>query len=232
LQRDAEGALRAYLAQPFVGDPAPVRKFKAFAAAHWGDWGALFEAAPRPSNFRSVLTYLRDHPTGDPAERAMHHRKALNLITRRLLSIYLSAYQSLLWNRIAGRYLEAFGQPPRFIEIAGEQFPLYDEFPPQLDRGIAIPLPNHRARYAGPDLAAIVARVLEEEGLGLDDLKARILKRAYLPKGKRALFLFPGDLSCSPSEPDERFSDRYKVTAAFIMPRGSYATLVLKALSA
>ena len=70
LQRDATGALRAYLVQPFVGDPAPVRKFKAFAAAHWGDWDALFEAAPRPSNFRSVLTYLRDHPTGDQEERA------------------------------------------------------------------------------------------------------------------------------------------------------------------
>ncbi|MFN2271082.1 MAG: tRNA pseudouridine(13) synthase TruD [Anaerolineae bacterium] len=231
LQRDAEGALRAYLAHPFVGDPAPVRKFKAFAADHWEDWNALFEAAPRPSNFRSVLTYLRDHPTGDPAERAMHHRKALNLITQRLLSIYLSAYQSLLWNRVAGRYLEALGQPPRRVEIVGEQFPLYEEFPPQLDRGIAIPLPNHRARYADPDLAAIVAQVLEEEGLGLDDLKARILKRAYLPKGKRVLFLFPEGLSCSPPEPDERFSDRHRLTVAFILPRGSYATLVLKALA-
>ena len=232
LQRDADGALHAYLAQPFVGDPAPVRKFKAFAAAHWGDWNALFEAAPRPSNFRSVLTYLRDHPTDDPAARAMHHRKALNLITQRLLSIYLSAYQSLLWNRIAGRYLEALGQPPRRVEIAGEQFPLYDEFPPQLDRSVAIPLPNHRARYADPDLAAVAVRVLEEEGLDLDDLKARILKRAYLPKGKRALFLFPEGLSCSASEPDERFPDRHRVTVAFTLPRGSYATLVLKALEA
>jgi tRNA pseudouridine13 synthase len=232
LQRDAEGALRAYLAQPFVGDPAPVRKFKAFTADHWGDWDALFEAAPRPSNFRSVLTYLRDHPTDDPEERAMHHRKALNLITRRLLSIYLSAYQSLLWNRIAGRYLEAFGEPTRYVEIAGEQLPLYDEFPPRLDRDVAIPLPNHRARYANPDLAAIVAQALEEEGFEIDDLKARILKRAYLSKGKRALFLFPEGFACSSSEPDERFSDRYRVTVAFILPRGSYATLVLKALSA
>ncbi|MBN1976302.1 MAG: tRNA pseudouridine(13) synthase TruD [Anaerolineae bacterium] len=232
LQRDAEGALRAYLAQPFVGDPAPVRKFKAFAAGHWGDWDALFEAAPRPSNFRSVLTYLRDHPTGDPLERAMHHRKALNLITQRLLSIYLSAYQSMLWNRIAGRYLEALGRPSRRVEIAGEQFPLYDEWPSQFDRGVAIPLPNHQASYAGPDLAAIAIHVLEEEGLELDDLKARILKRAYLPKGKRALLLFPEGLSCSPSEPDERFPGRHRVTAAFTLPRGSYATLVLKALGA
>ena len=67
------------------------------------DWDALFEAAPRPSNYRSVLTYLRDHP--HPTET--DYRKALNLITRRLLSLYLAAYQSLLWNRVAARYLAA-----------------------------------------------------------------------------------------------------------------------------
>jgi tRNA pseudouridine13 synthase len=225
LQRDAEGALRAYLTQPFAGDPAPVREFKAFAAAHWKDWNALFEAAPRPSNFRSVLTYLRDHPT--------EYRKALNLITRRLLSIYLSAYQSLLWNRIAGRYLEAAcGEPLARVEIAGEPLPLYRELSPRFDRAVVIPLPNHRAACADPGLAAVAAQVLGEEGLTPGDLKARILKRAYLPRGRRALLLFPEEMDCSPPEPDERFPDQHKMAVAFALPRGSYATLVLKALAA
>ena len=231
LQRDADGALRAYFTQPFVGDPAPVLKFKTFAAAHWGDWNALFEAAPRPSNFRSVLTYLRDHPTDDPEERALHGRKALNLITQRLLSIYLSAYQSLLWNRIAGRYLEAVTRGmSRSVEIAREQLPLYDELP-QIDRDFAIPLPNHRASYADPTLAAIATQVLKEEGLTLNDLKARILKRAYLPKGKRPLLLFPEETSCSPPEDDDRFQGRQKMLVSLTLPRGSYATLALKALA-
>lgn len=224
LRRDAEGALRAYLAHPFLGDPAPVKRFKKVARAQWGDWQALFEAAPRPSNLRSVLTYLRDHPTG--------YRKALNLITRRLLSIYLAAYQSLLWNRIAGRFLAAQLDPPAHVEIAGEQFPLYHRRPSHLDPALVIPLPSHRAVYADAGLAAIVDRVLEEEELALNDLKARILKRAYLNKGKRALFLVPQDTSAALPEPDDLFPGRHKMTVAFALPRGSYATLVLKALTA
>jgi len=224
LQRDAEGALRAYFTQPFAGDPAPVREFKALAATRWGDWDALFKAAPRPSNYRSVLTYLRDHPTG--------YRRALNLVTRRLLSLYLAAYQSFLWNRIAAHYLATrLGESPAHIEVAGERLPLYRELSQHLDRDATIPLPHHRAVYADPTLAAVVTRVLEEEGLILSDIKARILKKAYLPKGERALLLFPQDTSISSPQPDDLFPGRSKLTLAFTLPRGSYATLVLKALA-
>jgi tRNA pseudouridine13 synthase len=224
LQRDAEGALRAYLTEPFAGDPELVREFKAFAVDHWGEWDALFEAAPRPSNFRSVLTYLRDHPDA--------YRKALNLITQRLLSIYLSAYQSLLWNRVAGRYLEAqLGAAPAHVEVAGERLPIHPILTPVVDREASIPLPNHQAAY-NPKVAPVVTQVLDEERLTLSELKARILKRAYLSKGKRNLLLFPGDASITDPEPDERFPDRQRMTVSFTLPRGSYATMVLRVLAA
>ncbi|MCS7178438.1 MAG: tRNA pseudouridine(13) synthase TruD [Anaerolineae bacterium] len=225
LQRDAEGALRAYLAEPLAGDPPDVRAFKREAAAHWGQWRALLEMAPRPSNLRSVLTFLCDHPAD--------FRRALNLITPRVLSLYLAAYQSFLWNRIAAGYLQArLGSPSGFVTVAGEQLPLFSGLADRLPPNVAVPLPHHRAVYEEPALAAIAEEVLRAEGLSLSALKPRLLRQAYLSRGNRRLVLRPTNPSASPPLPDDCFPGRWKVTLSFALPPGSYATLVVRAVFA
>jgi len=231
LRRDAEGALRAYLAEPLAGDPPRILAFKGFASEHWGEWGALFERAPKPSNLRSVLTFLKDHPTD--------YRAALNLIPQRLLSLFLAAYQSFLWNRMAGLYLrspglnpglEGAGQSFSYLEVAGAKLPVHHESPNCLSQ-MSIPLPHLHAAFGDPELTAAAEEVLREEGLDWSDLKARILKRAYLPKGQRALLVFPQEAALLEASEDELFPGRCKLILAFSLLPGSYATLVLKALA-
>jgi len=224
LRGDAAGALRAHLRQGMAGDPKEVLAFKQEVRARWGQWDALLGLAPRPSNFRSVLVFLRDHPSD--------WRRALNLVTPRLLSLYLAAYQSLLWNRMAGRFLRRHVGCPHEIEIAGEKLPLYGR--PAADllqewRGLAVPMPHHRAAYAG-EWQALFQQVLGEEGLQQGDLKARLLREAYLGPAKRSLLLFPQDAALLAEAPDERFPGRRQATLGFSLPPGSYATLVLRAL--
>src|SRR5438045_7986596 len=110
------------------------------------------ERAPRPSNFRSVLTYLKDHPED--------YRRALNLIPHRLLALYLSAYQSWLWNLIAARYMIAalapLGFASRSIRVAGHDLPVYLNLPENVRLTFArvrIPLPNHRTFFPESELA-------------------------------------------------------------------------------
>lgn len=228
LQRDAEGAVRDYLARPFVGDPSPVRAFKRVAQAHWGEWAYLLVEAPRPSNYRSVLTFLKDHP--------QDFRKALNLVPRRLLSLYVVAYQSYLWNRIAGEYLArrlATDGQLSTLTILGLALPVYSKLPDEQFAALktaSIPLPEHRAVYADPILAAVVQEALSAEGLALNDLKARILQRAYLPRGHRPLLLFPADVTCDQIDRGAAFPGRQACRLSFTLPAGAFATLVLKRL--
>jgi len=219
LQRDAEAALRAYFTQPAPGDPPDLRAFKRIAKDRWPDWKYLFEQAPR-SNHRSILSFFKDHPSD--------FRKAVNLITPRLLPLLLSAYQSFLWNRIASRYLQSIAGlvPPEGakLEIAGEPLALYRTLPKEpLDslRRLLAPLPNHQARLRDPTLARIVQETLAQEGFCLGDMKARILQNAYLAKGERPLLLFPREMSA------QALSDT-SIQAKFVLPPGAYATLVVK----
>mgnify|MGYP000415728009 CR=1 FL=1 len=228
LQGDAETALRAYLAEPAPGDPPALRSFKAFAAQHWRDWPTLFQHAPR-SNHRSVLTFLKDHPRD--------FRKAVNLISPRLLPLMLAAYQSLLWNLVASgvleRRLEAAGLRTARIEIAGEPLVAYRRLPEALVeelRRLQIPLLHHRATFSDPLVEGVAGEVLAREGLALAQLKARLLRRAYLPRGDRPLLLFPQQTKAQLEESNE--SGKRDLRLSFFLPPGSYGTLVVKVLAA
>ncbi len=229
LQRDAEGALRLYLTAPSPLDPPSCRAFKEKARELWGRWDELLKEAPSPSNFRSVLTYLKDHPAG--------FRKALNLVTPRVLTLFLSSYQSWLWNRLAGRFirekLNGNGVPFSELEIAGETLPFPLRLPEGLREELAelvLPFFHHRAVFEGPELSRLAREILEEEGLELRDFKARILEKAYLSRGGRRLLLFPQILDWSFGE-DELNPGAIKMGLRLLLPPGSYATLVVKAVA-
>ncbi len=235
LMRDAELAVRIYLSEPMLRDPKKVVKFKELAQTHWGQWGFLLHKAPRPSNFRSVITYLKDHPH--------NYRKAVNLIQDRLLSIYLSAYQSWVWNQIVGRYFEQTLDVDAWLTIAGEQFPLPGA---NVDvtglEEVIVQGPRLTASYEGP-LAEAAKAALAEEGLALQDFKARILKRAYLSKTRRSIWFRPLDVHVGTPEVDDTFSAgrgasagcgtsaRWATSVTFTLKPGCYATLVLKVLA-
>ncbi|MEN8098599.1 MAG: tRNA pseudouridine(13) synthase TruD [Chloroflexota bacterium] len=228
LKRDARSALRAYMTVPFERDLQPVKRFKAKSMNLWPDWESMMQVAPRPSNYRSVLTYLVDHPEG--------YRRALNLIPRDLLSLYLSAYQSHLWNQIAAKYLSALpGTTSRgTMTIAGAELPVVKALDPEQARELhstLIAMPNHRARYdQSSELESAAQQVLVESGFKINDLKARILEKAYLSKDRRSVLCLPQINHVSREK--EHGIDKYtSVRLDFTLPRGSYATLMIKLAS-
>jgi tRNA pseudouridine13 synthase len=84
-----EEALRQALLAPYEYDRAAQKKEKALLGQHWGNWAVLKERLPR-GHARSLVDFLRQHP-GD-------FRGAVARLRPELRGLYLSAYQSHLWN--------------------------------------------------------------------------------------------------------------------------------------
>jgi tRNA pseudouridine13 synthase len=72
-------------------------------------------------------------------------------------------------------------------------------------------------------------RVLATEELTWDQLKIKGLRKPFFTKGERATWCVPAELSAEPFL-DERNPGRSRLQLRFTLPRGSYATLVVKRL--
>ena len=221
-----EGALRLALVAPYEHDRAAQKSEKRLLEAHWGDWATLTRKLAPGDTWR-LIEYLR--------VRADDYRGALAQLRPDLRTLYLSAYQSHLWNRLLAAWLRRHCQADRLRPVAlrlGEvpfHAGLEEETLRQL-AALSLPLMSARLKLADEDpLAALVQEVMAEEGLALRDMQVRGIRELFFSRGERPALCLPTGLQHS-FEDDELRSGRHKLRLGFDLPRGSYATLIVKRL--
>jgi len=223
---DNEGALRLALATPAPEDRRRQRGIRETLDRHWGDWAACHRALPACPE-RSVVTYLEEHPGA--------FRRAFELIDRNLRNLYCSAYQSHLWNRVLARLVRArVGTGAIEVPYGLGAFVFYESLPPAAVEGLralTLPAPRHNLKIESPELARLYERVFEEEGILQKDFRFRGMQDTYFKRGNRPALLVPEGLSAEPDAPDELNPGRRRVTLRFALPRGGYATIVVKRLA-
>jgi tRNA pseudouridine13 synthase len=222
-----EDALRLALAGPYEHDRAAQKKEKAVLRACWGDWAACKDRLPR-GHARSLADYLLHHP-GD-------FRGAVTRLRPELRGLYLSAYQSHLWNRMLARWLRQHCRPGQLVPVAlrlGE-FPVYRGLDAEQQRELAaltLPLPSARLHLDDADpRAELVRSVLAEDGLELGQLKVKGVRELFFSRGERAAVCRPSGVGHE-TLPDDLHPGRQRVVLAFDLPRGCYATLIVKRVS-
>jgi tRNA pseudouridine13 synthase len=116
------------------------------------------------------------------------------------------------------------GSVPAYRRIADEQ---YRQF-----TGVTLPLPSARLHLAADDpLRPIIEAVMREEDLELSQMKIKHLREPFFSKGDRAAIFTPTETDVQSAE-DERHEDSQKVILKFTLPRGCYATLLIKRVMA
>ncbi len=222
-----EDALKLALTASYEFDRAVQRQEKAVLQAHWGDWTTCKEQLPR-GHARILIAYLRTHPTD--------FRGALARLRPELRGLYLSAYQSYLWNRMLARWLSKHCRPEQLIPISlrlGE-VPMHHDLDPAQQHDLAtltLPLPSARTKLDPSDpRLALVEEVLNEEGLQLQQMRIKGIREMFFSRGERPALCMPENLKHE-TVPDDRHSGKQKLLLAFDLPRGSYATLIVKRIT-
>jgi tRNA pseudouridine13 synthase len=222
-----ERALWLALAAPYEFDRSEAKREKATLRDLWGKWAECQAKLPK-GHARSIVSYLAAHPAD--------FKGAVARLRPELQGLYLSAYQSYLWNKMLAAWLTNTFGPANLadVELKLGRVPAPVRVPDERRaawEALALPLPSARVKpEPGAPWLPIVEDVLREEGLMLPELKVKGMQKPFFSKGDRAGCVRPENLSHA-SEPDELNQGRMKLTLRFDLPRGSYATMLVKRVS-
>ena len=224
---DHERALWLALAEENLSDRPDDARNKAILRRSWGRWPEAKDRLGR-SHIRSIVSYLVDHPED--------FRGAFARVRRDLRSIYFSAYQSHLWNLMLARLIAEVTRPdqrvmrafrasvlPIPVGLDPEQAELLDE--------TRLPLPSSRNILPPGPMADLGHGVVAEQGLEWNDMRVKHLKDVFLSKGDRAAIFRPMEWSQSPLVDDDLYPGRRMLELCFDLPKGAYATLIVKRLT-
>lgn len=214
-------AIRLLVGTPARKDQGRSRDFTRLCAAHWGDWSRLARDLPAC-------------PERAPIERlaaGAAPAQAFAALPKFLQGMCIEAFQSLLWNETIRGLIQA---------NQGDVLQVDDAFGPLVFpvaagvrdawRALRVPMLAPGVQLEG-EWAPHARTALEQRGLTLESLRAPGLERPFFGHASRPMLVHASEFSVGDAQPDE-VSDNgaSRRTVRFSLPRGAYATVVMRAL--
>ena len=202
--------------------PAETRKRKKALADRWGRWSDVAQLCPEPQ-LKSMLEAMMngEGPIG-----------ALRKVPREEMGQYFSSYQSFIWNLVLAEVIK--NRECRLFEIPCRtgSLPQYDGLTPDdlaFLSELKIPTASADMPPMPGETGAILSRILFERGVRLSKFRLPEISQAYFASFDRPAIVIPDDISWK-EEPDRLFPEQLMLTLEFFLPRGSFATMLIKSI--
>lgn len=236
---DFEGAVVAYLTLPGPSEDENVRAWRA-ELARSRDWARGLDSLPASAGttFDRALLHRLVETHGDPLA-------ALDALPGNLQRLFVSAYQSWLFNLVLSRRL-ARGLPPGHplpgdLVVPLEEGRPTDEWipvaPGNLDRvtvevgrgraAVTGILPGTEVPFAAGAMGEIERGVVAEQSVDPRDFLVPE-RPPWSSKGTRRPLVVPVRGLAMEANPDDLHPGRTRVDFSFVLPPGAYATTVLR----
>jgi len=224
LKAHYNGALKILLCSIYSQDGKEEKERKRFFLKNWGNFGILIKYAKTDLEKR-IFSTLLEKPKG--------FLNAIHEYPIEEISMAFSAYQSYLWNKMLAKILERFCNLK--LPIKEWLYPSYEVLnKEQFDflRNLSIPLPGIKPGFPSEEVERVYEEVLNEEGLYQARFNMRKYRKVIIKSFMRNAIVIPEDVRVLGFSDDEIYHGKKAFTFEFILPRGSFATVMLKAIEA
>jgi tRNA pseudouridine13 synthase len=218
LKEQFNGALKIYLTSINPKDSREEKERKGFFFEHWKDWAACLSWA-KTIREREAFALLANKPAG--------FIDVLKKISREELSSYYSSFQAYLWNEILRRIIAPAIEEPykTYPGVAGD-YVFYTQ-PDQYLEDLILPLPGSKAKMGDKHSEETYHQVLADNGISQPVFNKLKLRQAFFKSLDRRARILPGGLAFTVLD-DEIYTGKKKLFLKFSLPRGSYATMLIK----
>lgn len=216
LQGKWEEALAIPLTYSYPTEKREAKERKQLLRERWGDWAACREVAKTAFEQRS-FDLLMAKPGA--------FKEALATARREELEMWVSAYQSFLWNETLRNLM---GDGP---ELPGTAGPYRFAPPNHRLKEMIIPLPGRSMRFPAAEAGVILEEILRQRRLRPSVLEQELLPGLIMKASPREAWVVPQSWHAEGFKPDERYPGTQKLELRFTLPKGCFATMMIKALT-
>lgn len=227
MKDDYETALKLYLTSENNRSSEKNEAHK-FIYKNWNKWMkclAHIQPFQKLNEEKKIIYYLSKHPTN-----YLQSFRKINKLTQEIL---VSAYQSYIWNKCLSSILKEKIKELTPVDYTAGKLHFYKKINKEkLDelRELNLPMiaPNTKIKDNYVKLA--IDKVLSKEGIKQEELKVKKMGNLFFKTRDRKLIILPQNLELTSEEKDDLNEGKEKLTIKFSLEKGSYATILIKAL--
>jgi tRNA pseudouridine13 synthase len=232
VEGDVEQAVLTYIGKPFSDEPEDVKEARQRILDTHDFKEALHRMPVQLRYERAMLNHLAKHPNDFDG--------ALGVLSMNLQKLFVHSYQSYLFNKmVSSRLARGFPLTTGFdgdrvwVPDKGRVRTVVPKNIEEVNKSLAagsvpvqMPVPGYETELSDGVIGQVEHEVLEAEGVDLAAFKIDNCPR-LASKGVMRNIALPVDLGFTVT-PDELTNDHVKVELRFFLPKGDYATSVLR----
>jgi len=221
LKGNYESAVKKIITATTRHQKAKIRATRKFISSNWSNWPSCLDQIEKAQLERTVEGTVIRHLSEFPQD----FKGAFQRTFKGIREIFFSAYQSFIWNECIKRVVRQNSKEVFSIEYEAGKLVFPRKWNPDAElKTFPLVAPDMNA----PDWQTkIINEVLKMEDIKLEDFKTG--EHIYVAR-EREILLKPEELAIFPADDDDLNEHKKKMIVSFTLSKGSYATIILKAL--